>query len=139
MLNSFNAYFKIPDYTMKRRKMHAWGLLLVGLIMSSQINSGLAGRMGASPRDHQQQQLHQQQIHQRQQRQLQVVHEFSVSRQCGESDMRHHSFTSQSSSLRRSQPVQRTHPGGSGGAAAPTACMLGHYIHNSSSRAILLT
>ena len=90
--------------------MHAWGLLLVGLIMSSQINSGLAGRMGASPRDHQQQQ-----IHQRQQRQLQVV---TLVCQCGESDMRHHSFTSQSSSL-RSQPVQRTHPGGGGGAAAP--------------------
>jgi len=36
--------------------------------MSSQINSGLAGRMGASPRDQQQQQ-----IHQRQQRQLQQL------------------------------------------------------------------
>ena len=29
---------------MKRRKMHAWGLLMVGLIMSSHINSGIAGR-----------------------------------------------------------------------------------------------
>lgn len=40
--------------------MHAWGLLMVGLIMSSHINSGLAGRTHAS---------NQEQIHQRQQQQ----------------------------------------------------------------------
>jgi len=41
--------------------MHAWGLLMVGLIMSSHINSGFAGRTHAG--------LHQEQIHQRQQQQ----------------------------------------------------------------------
>ena len=40
--------------------MHAWGLLMVGLIMSSHISSGFAGRTHA---------LHQEQIHQRQQQQ----------------------------------------------------------------------
>jgi len=40
--------------------MHAWGLLMVGLIMSSHINSGFAGRTHS---------LHQEQIHQRQQQQ----------------------------------------------------------------------
>merc|ERR1712008_344098 len=53
---------------MKRRKMHEWGLLMVGLIMSSQIGSGFAGREWppAKTNNHQQQQQ-QQQIHQRQQ------------------------------------------------------------------------
>jgi len=61
--------------------MHAWGLLLVGLIMSSQINSGLAGRMGP-PRDHQhqyQQQVHQQQGQQRQLQRLQPATDSSRS------------------------------------------------------------
>merc|ERR1719414_2017759 len=62
---------------MKRRKMHAWGLLMVGLIMSSQIHSGLAGRMGPS-RDYRYQHQHiaddRVQIHQQgQQQQLQQL------------------------------------------------------------------
>merc|ERR1712083_1201500 len=48
---------------MKRRKMHAWGLLMVGLIMSSHINSGFAGRTYAQTAKEQiqEQQSHRQQ------------------------------------------------------------------------------
>ena len=117
----------IPDYTMKRRKMHAWGLLLVGLIMSSQINSGLAGRMGP-PRDHQHQ--YQQQVHQQQgqQRQLQVVNELSVlvflpcATQppaavkviCGGSGIIPSHLSHSLLHDDQSQQVQRTHPAGGG-------------------------
>ena len=45
--------------------MHAWGLVMVGLIMSSQISGGSAGRVGAGAPSYVQQQ--QQQIHQNQQ------------------------------------------------------------------------
>ena len=71
---------------MKRRKMHEWGLLMVGLIMSSQIGSGFAGREWPQAKTNKQQQ---QQIHQRQQnvaseyrslQQLQVVN--LVCQQC---------------------------------------------------------
>ena len=77
--------------------MHEWGLLMVGLIMSSQIGSGFAGREWPPAKTNKQQQ--QQQIYQRQQnvaseyrslQQLQVVN--LVCQQChlvmlhGESD-----------------------------------------------------
>ena len=48
--------------------MHAWGLLMVGLIMSSHINIGIAGRTYA---------LHQEQIHQQQQSQRQKTNDVS--------------------------------------------------------------
>ena len=73
---------------MKRRKMHEWGLLMVGLIMSSQIGSGFAGREWPQAKTNKQQQQ-QQQIYQRQQnvaseyrslQQLQVVN--LVCQQC---------------------------------------------------------
>jgi len=45
--------------------MHAWGLLMVGLIMSSHINSGIAGRTYAyEPQEQIYQQSHQQQQYQ---------------------------------------------------------------------------
>ena len=67
--------------------MHEWGLLMVGLIMSSQIGSGFAGREWPPAKTNKHQQ--QQQIHQRQQnvaseyrslQQLQVVN--LVCQQC---------------------------------------------------------
>ena len=67
--------------------MHEWGLLMVGLIMSSQIGSGFAGREWPQAKTNKHQQ--QQQIHQRQQnvaseyrslQQLQVVN--LVCQQC---------------------------------------------------------
>ena len=66
--------------------MHEWGLLMVGLIMSSQIGSGFAGREWPQAKTNKQQQ---QQIYQRQQnvaseyrslQQLQVVN--LVCQQC---------------------------------------------------------
>merc|ERR1712008_59851 len=69
---------------MKRREMHEWGLLMVGLIMSSQIGSGFAGREWPAKTNKQQQQ---QQIHQRQQnvaseyRSLQQLQQPETSRQ----------------------------------------------------------
>lgn len=48
--------------------MHAWGLLMAGLIMSSHINIGIAGRTYA---------LHQEQIHQQQQSQRQKTNDIS--------------------------------------------------------------
>jgi len=70
---------------MKRRKMHEWGLLMVGLIMSSQIGSGFAGREWPQAKTNKHQQ--QQQIHQRQQnvaseyRSLQQLQQHETSRQ----------------------------------------------------------
>ena len=69
--------------------MHEWGLLMVGLIMSSQIGSGFAGREWPQAKTNKHQQQQQQQIHQRQQnvaseyrslQQLQVVN--LVCQQC---------------------------------------------------------
>merc|ERR1711971_1502904 len=71
---------------MKRRKMHEWGLLMVGLIMSSQIGSGFAGREWPPVKTNKQQQQ-QQQIYQRQQnvaseyRSLQQLQQPETSRQ----------------------------------------------------------
>merc|ERR1711971_1178214 len=70
---------------MKRRKMHEWGLLMVGLIVSSQIGSGFAGREWPQAKTNKQQQ--QQQIYQRQQnvaseyRSLQQLQQPETSRQ----------------------------------------------------------
>merc|ERR1711935_1160149 len=72
---------------MKRRKMHEWGLLMVGLIMSSQIGSGFAGREWPPAKTNNHQKQQQQQIHQRQQnvaseyRSLQQVQQPETSRQ----------------------------------------------------------
>merc|ERR1712008_284955 len=72
---------------MKRRKMHEWGLLMVGLIMSSQIGSGFAGREWPPAKTNNHQQQQQQQIHQRQQnvaseyRSLQQLQQPETSRQ----------------------------------------------------------
>jgi len=65
--------------------MHEWGLLMVGLIMSSQIGSGFAGREWPQAKTNKQQQ--QQQIYQRQQnvaseyRSLQQLQQPETSRQ----------------------------------------------------------